>query len=212
MLGQKLTKLRNRFGYSQQQAADAVGVSRQTIANWEANQGAPALDKAAKLARLYRISLDDLVRDEVEVTTSNATSATSGPHVLESLRGATCRITTDDNIDWLLTGGCALTVRVLDVNEDWLRVEYERTKPDTLAKKETVVQLIDRRDVVCVAVIEEAPDAEAPNTEAPAETEKTDGSRNGNGGPVTGKPNASPAPSTDELSASKFTLSAHERL
>ncbi len=212
MLGQKLTKLRNRFGYSQQQVADTVGVSRQTIANWEANQGAPALDKAAKLAHLYRISLDDLVRDEVEITTSNATSATSGPHVLESLRGATCRITTDDNIDWLLAGGCALTVRILDVNEDWLRVEYERTKPNTLTKKETVVQLIDRRDVVCVAVIEGASDAEAPNTEAPAETEKTDGSGNGHEGPVVEKPNARPTPPTDELPVSKFTLSAHARL
>lgn len=212
MLGQKLTKLRNRFGYSQQQVADAVGVSRQTIANWEASQGAPALDKAAKLARLYRISLDDLVRDEVEVTTSNATSATSGPHVLESLRGATCRITTDDNIDWLLAGGCALTVRVLDVNEDWLRVEYERTKPDTLTKKETVVQLIDRRDVVCVAVIEEAPGAEAPNTEAATGTEKPDGNRRGHEKPVAEEPNTSPAPSTGELPAGKFTLSVHERL
>ena len=156
-LGEKLAKLRGRCGYSQQQVADAVGVSRQTIANWEANQGAPALDRAARLAGLYRVSLDDLVHDEIEVAVSAGASEAPAPRVLEGLRGATCRITADGNADWLLAGGSALTVRVLDVDADWLRVEYERTKPDTLTKKETVVQLVDVRDVVCVAVVEEAP-------------------------------------------------------
>lgn len=160
MLGEKLTKLRRCCGYSQQQVADAVGVSRQTIANWEVNQGAPALDKAARLAELYRVTLDDLVRDEVEVAASRGASKTSGPRVLEGLRGAMCRITADDNIDWLLAGGSALTVRVLDVDENWLRVEYERTRPDALTKKERVVQLVDVRDVVCVAVVEEPSGAE----------------------------------------------------
>lgn len=164
MLGEKLTKLRRCCGYSQQQVADAVGVSRQTIANWEVNQGAPALDKAARLAELYRVTLDDLVRDEVEVAASRGASKSSSPRVLEGLRGAMCRITADDNIEWLLAGGSALTVRVLDVDENWLRVEYERTRPDTLTKKERVVQLVDVRDVVCVAVVEEPSGAEPPGS------------------------------------------------
>ena len=49
---------------------------------------------------------------------------------------------------------------MLDVDEDWLRVEYERAKPGALVEKETVVQLIDARDVACVVVVEAGPDRE----------------------------------------------------
>ena len=51
MLGEKLMILRKKFGYSQQDVADKLSVTRQTISNWECGQGAPALDKAAELAK-----------------------------------------------------------------------------------------------------------------------------------------------------------------
>ena len=59
-LGERLALLRKRYGYSQQEIADLLDVTRQTISNWECGQGAPALDKAAELAGIYRISLDEL--------------------------------------------------------------------------------------------------------------------------------------------------------
>lgn len=46
MLGEKLMALRKKYNYSQQDLADMLSVSRQTISNWECSQGAPALDKA----------------------------------------------------------------------------------------------------------------------------------------------------------------------
>ena len=52
MVGEKLQSLRRKQGMSQQEVADLLGVTRQTISNWESDQGAPALDKAAELARL----------------------------------------------------------------------------------------------------------------------------------------------------------------
>lgn len=54
MLGDKLMELRKKHGYSQQEIADMLSVSRQTISNWESGQGAPALDKACELARSIR--------------------------------------------------------------------------------------------------------------------------------------------------------------
>ena len=59
-LGERLALLRKRYGYSQQEIADLLDVTRQTISNWECGQGAPTLDKAAELAGIYRISLDEL--------------------------------------------------------------------------------------------------------------------------------------------------------
>ena len=67
MLGEKLAALRKRSGYSQQELAEKLSVTRQTISNWECGQGAPALDKAVELAKIYQISLDDLAGEQVEV-------------------------------------------------------------------------------------------------------------------------------------------------
>ena len=50
LLGEKLAELRRKYGYSQQEIADLLSVTRQTISNWECGQGAPTLDKAALLA------------------------------------------------------------------------------------------------------------------------------------------------------------------
>lgn len=73
-LGEKLAKLRKKYGYSQQEIADMLSVTRQTISNWECGQGAPALDKAAELARIYQISLDDLAGNTVEIHVSGKSS------------------------------------------------------------------------------------------------------------------------------------------
>lgn len=52
MLGEKLMRLRKKQGYSQQEVADKLSVSRQTISNWECDQALPAVDKAMELAQL----------------------------------------------------------------------------------------------------------------------------------------------------------------
>ncbi|MBM6868549.1 helix-turn-helix transcriptional regulator [Collinsella tanakaei] len=69
MISDKLLALRKRSGMSQQEVASAIGVTRQTVGNWGLGQGSPALDKAAELARLYGVTLDDLANDEVDVVT-----------------------------------------------------------------------------------------------------------------------------------------------
>ncbi len=156
-LAAKLVKLRRRQDLSQQQVADALGVSRQTISNWEGGQGAPALDKAAELARLYGVSLDDLVADDVAVVTSGCGAGGKDLHVLELLVGCTCRIDCS-NDDWVLSGANASDVRVLDVRSGWLKVSYEQLDSATL-KRRRVVQLLDVADVTAAVILEE-PDVE----------------------------------------------------
>ena len=104
MVGEKLMKLRKKRGMSQQEVASALGVTRQTVSNWECDQGAPSLDKAADLARLYGVSLDDLVADEVEVVVADPDQAAGKPrdlHVLRHLEGKQCRICYRYTHDWL---------------------------------------------------------------------------------------------------------------
>ena len=152
MMGEKLMKLRRKQGLSQQEVADLLGVTRQTISNWECGQGAPALDKARALAELYRVSLDDLVGDEVEVVTGRETcEGEKDLHVLFSLKGCTCKVAFNDAYLMTTVGSCNPLMTVLDATPDWLRVEYERWKGP--GRKESVVQLIDVEAVGSVTIL-----------------------------------------------------------
>lgn len=64
-IGEKLFELRKRYGYSQEQVAEKIGVARQTISKWELNETSPDLESAKKLAQLYHISLDEMVGNPV---------------------------------------------------------------------------------------------------------------------------------------------------
>ena len=84
-LGERLATLRKKYGYSQQDIADMLDVTRQTISNWECGQGAPTLDKAAELAGIYRISLDELAGGAAE--RSGATKEDKGSAYTEKADG-----------------------------------------------------------------------------------------------------------------------------
>lgn len=157
MLGEKLMKLRKRRGMSQQEVADLLGVTRQTVSNWEGGQGAPALDKASELARCYGVRLDDLVADEVEVVTAAEPTPSKDLHVLRGLQGRACQLmpkSPEDMLSGMDDLGRMRTMRILEVDEGWLRVEYERAQG--IGKKERVVQLIDVDAIDSITVVEEA--------------------------------------------------------
>ena len=67
---QRLCKLRKEHGYSQEQLADELGVSRQAVSKWERGEASPDTDNLIALARLYNISVDDLLfeKPSAEVT------------------------------------------------------------------------------------------------------------------------------------------------
>lgn len=64
MIGKKLIQFRKNKGLSQAELAEDVGVTRQTISNWELNEMAPDLKQAQKLSEIFNISLDELVGNE----------------------------------------------------------------------------------------------------------------------------------------------------
>ena len=61
MLGENLITLRKLNQYSQEYVAGQIGVSRQALAKWENGDSVPDVDKCRNLAKLYQVSLDDLV-------------------------------------------------------------------------------------------------------------------------------------------------------
>ena len=64
-LGTKLSDLRKRNGYSQEALAEKMGVSRQAVSKWERGDSTPDTDTLIELARLYSVSLDTLVGNEI---------------------------------------------------------------------------------------------------------------------------------------------------
>ncbi len=60
-LADRLLDLRRKAGYSQEQLADLLGVSRQAISKWEGAQGRPEVDNVVKLAQIYRVSTDFII-------------------------------------------------------------------------------------------------------------------------------------------------------
>lgn len=65
--GAKLKEIRTRLGWSQEELADKLGVSRQSITKWEQNDGLPDTFNAKQMAGLFGVSIDYLLDNEREV-------------------------------------------------------------------------------------------------------------------------------------------------
>lgn len=65
-LGARLQKLRRQAGMSQQELADQLHVSRQSISKWELGTATPDLDNLVRLSKLFGVSLDELVLGRTE--------------------------------------------------------------------------------------------------------------------------------------------------
>ena len=63
-IGQKLKDKRTALGLSQEQLAEKMGVTRQTIANWEKGKTYPDIASVLKLSDLYGVSLDELLKED----------------------------------------------------------------------------------------------------------------------------------------------------
>lgn len=63
----KLVELRKSHGLSQEKLSELLGVSRQAISKWERGESSPDTDNLIALARIYGVSLDDIINDEKEI-------------------------------------------------------------------------------------------------------------------------------------------------
>ena len=66
-LGNNLYQARKKKGLSQEDAAEKLGVSRQTISKWETDETLPDIRQAKQLSMLYGLSLDELISFDVEM-------------------------------------------------------------------------------------------------------------------------------------------------
>lgn len=66
-LGNSLFNARKKSGLSQEEVAEKLGVSRQTISKWELDETLPDIRQSKRLSVLYHLTLDELVDFDIEV-------------------------------------------------------------------------------------------------------------------------------------------------
>ena len=66
-IGQKITNLRTRAEISQEQLAEKISVSRQSVSKWEMDQALPQIDKVLQICELFSISTDELLHDKIAI-------------------------------------------------------------------------------------------------------------------------------------------------
>lgn len=75
----KLQSYRKQRGMSQENLAEAIGVSRQAVSKWESGQSYPEMEKMVALSELFQVSIDHLVKG-VAVEDSSIQETNASPH------------------------------------------------------------------------------------------------------------------------------------
>ena len=65
-IGNRLMQYRKKAGLSQEELADKLGVSRQAVSKWECGESSPDTDNLIALAKIYNVSLDELIYGKEE--------------------------------------------------------------------------------------------------------------------------------------------------
>lgn len=96
ILADKIMNLRKKNGWSQEELAEKLGVSRQSISKYEGAQAVPDLDKILKLSQIFGVTTDYLIKDEIEIEEYDT-------NVTESEEDSTCRKVTMEMANEFLT-------------------------------------------------------------------------------------------------------------
>ena len=66
-VGAQIKKYRSNMGISQEELAEKVYVSRQTVSNWETGKNYPDIHSVLLLSSVFNVSLDQLIKGDVEI-------------------------------------------------------------------------------------------------------------------------------------------------
>lgn len=139
-IGEKIISLRKKYNLTQEKLAEKIGISRQTLSNWESNITSPDLSQAKLLSKHLKISLDELANNNLDIACNDNLKN----NVFKNLIGKTCYLNIDEDFfDLYLTYNTP--VKVIDVSSDFIKIEYQE-------KKEKRIKLIDIDLIISIKV------------------------------------------------------------
>ena len=66
ILSEKIAMLRKRSGWSQEDLAERLDISRQSVSKWESGASIPDLERIVNMSQLFGVTTDYLLKDEIE--------------------------------------------------------------------------------------------------------------------------------------------------
>ena len=109
ILADKLIELRKKRGWSQEELAEQLGVSRQSVSKWESAQSVPDMERVLQLSELFGVTTDYLLKDSVESLSEPSEEPSSDVKAWKSLSQPTKRQiaheTGSDDTSHVLRGG-----------------------------------------------------------------------------------------------------------
>ena len=136
-LGKKLIELRKKDNYTQEKLSEKLSISRQTLLNWENEITSPDINQAKKIAEIFKVSLDDLLDNNIDVECKNNKS------VLLELIGCECYIDMDSS-DYELT--YSKMVKIIDIKDEFIKVQFK-------SGKKIITKLIDKRLITSIKCV-----------------------------------------------------------
>lgn len=107
-LAEKISQLRRQRGWSQEELAEQMNVSRQAVSKWESAQSTPDLDKLVQLSQLFGVSTDELLKDGAQPP--EACAAAEPPARRVSMAEAEAFLAARRQMAWRIALGAFLCV------------------------------------------------------------------------------------------------------
>lgn len=143
VIGEKITELRKKYNYTQENLAERIGVTRQTLSNWESNITSPDLKQASLLCKELKININDLLDNELELDVKDNSNS-----ILNKLVGNKVILNFDYNNYYDMDIEYQGKVKVLSIDDEFIKVEVTKGK-------QKINKLIDMNLVSSIKVIEE---------------------------------------------------------
>ncbi|PJI08133.1 MULTISPECIES: helix-turn-helix domain-containing protein [Clostridium] len=131
-LGEKIQSLRKQNNLSQEQLAEKLMVSRQSVSKWELDQSIPDVHKIIEISNLFEVTTDYLLREDMKVPMEQIVEDTVSSAYRQFI-GRWVKIFLDDR-----GFGGLYQVAVLDVNNDYILFQNRKGKKGILTAKSII--------------------------------------------------------------------------
>ena len=136
-LGNKIVELRKKQNLTQEQLSEKLGVTRQTLSNWEKDITNPDITQAKNIASFFKISLDDLTDNKLEINCSKK-------NILSNLVEKNCYLDVlSDDYNEVFGKLCT----ILEVNDEFVKFSFKD-------KNKVIEKLVDINLITSFRIVE----------------------------------------------------------
>ncbi len=136
-LGNKIVELRKKRNLTQEQLSEQLGITRQTLSNWEKDITNPDIIQAKNIASFFKISLDDLTDNKLDINCSRK-------NVLSSLVEKDCYLDMlSDDYNEVFGKLCT----ILEVNDEFVKFSFKD-------KNKVIEKLVDINLITSFRIVE----------------------------------------------------------